>query len=152
MHGHPKKQAIARRVLEEHYPAVSQNAPVAEHVQVTPDCRIADGGIRRGSGPCGTRAFRIVFGEGLEAKILGALLGHEVKRDSAHQQQKDWDAAVTAYQSILEHKNFCFDTDGAAAVWFDALRSIAPALEQVGRTGEAANYREEYLRHTRVSP
>ena len=28
----------------------------------------------------------------------------------------------------------------------DALRSITPALEQAGRTAEAADYHEEYLR------
>ena len=64
----------------------------------------------------------------------------------AHEQKEDWDAAVTAYQLILKNKVFCFDTDGASAIWFDALQSIAPALEHSGHTADAAGYREEYLR------
>jgi DNA-binding winged helix-turn-helix (wHTH) protein/tetratricopeptide (TPR) repeat protein len=64
----------------------------------------------------------------------------------AYERQEDWDAAVQVYESILERKVLCLRTSGAAAIWFDALRSIAPALEQAGRTEQAAGYREELLR------
>lgn len=64
----------------------------------------------------------------------------------AHERRGAWNAAVSAYETILRHKELCMGTDGAPTIWVGALKSISTALEAAGRSEEALKYQDEYRR------
>jgi DNA-binding winged helix-turn-helix (wHTH) protein/tetratricopeptide (TPR) repeat protein len=66
------------------------------------------------------------------------------------EKKEEWDSAVRSYQAILQNKAILIFTHDASSIYFDALKSISPALEKAGRPSEAANYRREF-RHLRSS-
>jgi len=65
---------------------------------------------------------------------------------TAHEQCGEWNAAVAAWRTILDHKALCVGTDGAPAIWREALAAIPRALEEAGQLADAAQYREDLRR------
>ncbi len=64
----------------------------------------------------------------------------------AYEQRQEWDAAILAYQTILDHKVLTITVPAASPIWVKALRSISETHAKKGEVGKATTYREQFLR------
>lgn len=64
----------------------------------------------------------------------------------ACEQRGEWDAAINAYQAILDHKVLTITVPAASAIWVQTLSHASKALEKKGDAEKATIYREQYRR------
>ncbi|MFQ5650839.1 MAG: winged helix-turn-helix domain-containing protein [bacterium] len=62
----------------------------------------------------------------------------------AYEQQQKWDAAITAYQAILDLKVLTITVPAASPIWVKALYSISHPLEKKDEIEKANFYREQH--------
>ncbi|RMD64991.1 hypothetical protein D6833_03590 [Candidatus Parcubacteria bacterium] len=64
----------------------------------------------------------------------------------AYEKLGDQQAAIAAYQAILDHKALAILVPGASSLWVRTLLSMSRALQQAGKRENADLYRDHYLR------
>ncbi|RMG48927.1 MAG: tetratricopeptide repeat-containing protein, partial [Acidobacteria bacterium] len=62
----------------------------------------------------------------------------------AYEQRQEWDAAIRAYEAILDHKVLTITVPAASPIYVRALWSISQVLEKTGEAERAAAYREQF--------
>ena len=61
-----------------------------------------------------------------------------------YEQQENWDAAIAAYQNILDEKVLTITTPGVSTLWVQTLEEIRHVFEQTGQPEKRERYRQLY--------